>query len=86
MLMRILTDNPGPTFTRNIDQKFVDTVRHLLKHNKNYDVNKSLMETLEDFENTKMDDENLALLVSMWKKEKNKSYQAYGVCFSCHLQ
>lgn len=31
MLMRILADNPGATFTRNFDQKFVDTVKKLLR-------------------------------------------------------
>ncbi|TGO47947.1 hypothetical protein BCON_0257g00090 [Botryotinia convoluta] len=31
MLIRILTDNPGMTFTRNIDAKFVQTVKELLR-------------------------------------------------------
>lgn len=79
MLMRILTDNPGATFTRNIDQKFVDTVRSLLRDTKDPSVRQILMETLDDFEHTKIDDENLALIVSMWKKEKDKAFQTHGV-------
>ncbi|KAF4469006.1 hypothetical protein FALBO_4103 [Fusarium albosuccineum] len=78
MLMRILTDNPGSTFTRNIDQKFVDTARQLLKGGRDPSVRQILMETLDDFERTKVDDENLALIVSMWKKEKEKAYKDFG--------
>ncbi|KAH7158242.1 hypothetical protein B0J13DRAFT_618268 [Dactylonectria estremocensis] len=79
MLMRILTDNPGATFTRNFDQKFVDTTRQLLKGARDPSVRQILMETLDDFEHTKMDDENLALLVSMWKKEKEKAFKDHPV-------
>lgn len=78
MLMRILTDNPGATFTRNIDQKFVDTTRMLLRNCKDRSVRQLLMETLDDFEHTKLDDENLTLIVSMWKEEKQKAYQAHN--------
>ncbi|KAF5004720.1 hypothetical protein FDECE_8801 [Fusarium decemcellulare] len=78
MLMRILTDNPGSTFTRNVDQKFVDTARQLLKGVRDPSVRQILMETLDDFERTKADDENLALIVSMWKKEKEKAYKDFG--------
>lgn len=31
MLVRILSDNPGPTFTRCFDQSFVKTVKELLR-------------------------------------------------------
>ncbi|KAM5347126.1 hypothetical protein ACJ41O_010131 [Fusarium nematophilum] len=78
MLMRILTDNPGSTFTRNFDQKFVDNTRRLLKSVRDPSVRQILMETLDDFEHTKMDNENLTLLVTMWKKEKEKAYQDFG--------
>lgn len=80
MLLRILTDNPGETFTRNIDQKFVDTIKQTLKTARDGSVRQILMETLDDFENTKMDDENLVLIVSMWKKEKEKAFKDHGVC------
>jgi hypothetical protein len=79
MLMRILTDNPGATFTRNFDQKFVDTARQLLKASRDPSVRQILMETLDDLEHTKMDDENLTLIISMWKKEKEKAL-SQGVC------
>ncbi|KAL2209308.1 GAT-like domain-containing protein [Sarocladium strictum] len=78
MLMRILTDNPGETFTRNIDQKFVDTAQALLKNGRDASVRQILMETMDDFENTKLDDQNLMLIVSMWKKEKEEAYKKFG--------
>ncbi|KAK0390690.1 hypothetical protein NLU13_0193 [Sarocladium strictum] len=78
MLMRILTDNPGETFTRNMDQKFVDTAQALLKHGKDSSVRQILMETMDDFESTKMDDQNLTLIVSMWRKEKEDAYKKFG--------
>ncbi|KAM0307320.1 hypothetical protein HYE67_001023 [Fusarium culmorum] len=78
MLLRILTDNPGPTFTRNLDQKFVDTVRSLLKHLRDPSVRQIVMETLDDFQHSKTYDENLTLLISMWQKEKEEAYKNYG--------
>lgn len=75
MLLRILADNPGETFTRNLDQKFVDTMKQLLKGVRDHSVRQILMETLDDFENTKQHDGNLALAVSMWKKEKEKAWK-----------
>ncbi|SPO03817.1 uncharacterized protein DNG_06500 [Cephalotrichum gorgonifer] len=73
MLVRILTDNPGPTFTRNLDKKFVDTVKELLKHGRDRSVLNLLMETLDTFEFTKSWDEGLTPLIEMWKKEKLKN-------------
>lgn len=79
MLVRILTDNPGETFTRNLDDKFVDTIRAMLKNVKDLSVWQILMETLDDFEFTKMHDQNLAPLVLMWKKEKEAAIKKHGV-------
>ena len=79
MLIRILADNPGATFTRNMDKKFVDTTKELLRSGKDGNVRQMLMETLDAFENTKGYDENLQLLIEMWKKEKEKAYKVYGV-------
>lgn len=79
MLIRILTDNPGPSFTRNLDKKFVDTTKELLRTGRDGSVRHMLMETLDSFENTKANDEGLALVIEMWKKEKEKAYRAYGV-------
>ena len=78
MLMRILADNPGQTFTRNIDQKFVDTAKELLKTGRDLSVRQMLMETLDSFAATKAYDEGLSLINEMWKKEKEKAYKAYG--------
>ncbi|KAL3956607.1 hypothetical protein ACCO45_009453 [Purpureocillium lilacinum] len=78
MLVRILTDNPGQTFTRNLDDKFVDTTKALLKNARDRSVRQILMETLDDFEHTKMYDEGLAPLIQMWKKEKDKALKEHG--------
>jgi hypothetical protein len=82
MLLRILTDNPGSTFTRNLDQKFVDTVRGLLKALRDPNVRQILMETLDDFQHTKAYDENLTLLLTMWQGEKEEALSKSGVCLS----
>ncbi|KAF6840688.1 GAT domain-containing protein [Colletotrichum plurivorum] len=77
MLIRILTDNPGPTFTRNMDKKFADTVKELFRSTRDPSVKQMIMETLDTFEMTKFDDQGLGELISMWKKEKERSYK-YG--------
>jgi hypothetical protein len=79
MILRILCDNPGPSFTRSFDQDFVDTVRKLLGSGKDSKVQRMLMEILDDFEFTRMDDGNLVLLIEMWKKEKAAAYTRFGV-------
>ncbi|KAL2198800.1 hypothetical protein P885DRAFT_76403 [Corynascus similis CBS 632.67] len=78
MLLRILADNPGPGFTRFLDKKFVDTTKELLKSGRDLSVRQILMETLDSFETSKSADEGLALIIEMWKKEKEKAYRAYG--------
>ena len=72
MLMRILADNPGKSFTRNIDAKFVTTVKELLREGRDISVQQILRETLEFFERSKANDETLAALREMWQKEKAK--------------
>ena len=72
MLVRILADNPGKTFTRNLDQKFVTTVKELLRDGRDMSVQQILRETLDSFETQKADDETLAPIREMWKKEKTK--------------
>jgi hypothetical protein len=83
MLARILADNPGPGFTKFIDKKFADTAKELLRSGRDASVRQILMETLDAFETTKSNDENLVLITQMWKKEKEKAYKAYGV--SAHI-
>lgn len=72
MLMRILSDNPGPTFTKNIDKKFVETIKSLVRFGTDPSVQQILRETLDNFERDKAADTNLAPLLEMWKKEKVK--------------
>ncbi|EGO51828.1 hypothetical protein NEUTE1DRAFT_70910, partial [Neurospora tetrasperma FGSC 2508] len=78
MLIRILADNPAATFTRNMDKKFADTTKELLRSGKDGNVRQLLMETLDAFENTKGYDENLQFLIEMWRREKEKAYRVYG--------
>lgn len=72
MLVRILADNPGKSFTKNLDTKFVATVKDLLRDGRDMSVQQILRETLENFETQKSDDETLAPLREMWKKEKQR--------------
>ncbi|KAL3472012.1 hypothetical protein BJX99DRAFT_13335 [Aspergillus californicus] len=78
MLMRILIDNPGPTFARNLDAKFVATVKDMLRQGKDIGVQQFLRETLEALEIQRAWDEDLKPLVEMWKKEKSKMDKAFN--------
>jgi len=78
MLVRILSDNPGPTFTRNLDKKFADTVKELLRLGRDPSVKQILIETLDNFQREKKSDENLAPLIQMWEKEQAKMEKTYG--------
>jgi hypothetical protein len=79
MLIRILADNPGKTFTRNIDTKFVQTIKELLRVGRDPSVKQILMETLDTFQKDKADDEGLAQLLEMWKKEHERMVKIH-VC------
>jgi len=70
MLVRILSDNPGPGFTNNIDEKFRLTIKSLLRLSRDPSVQQILRETLNSMEVEKAQDENLRPLLSMWRKEK----------------
>ncbi|KAI1187832.1 hypothetical protein F5B17DRAFT_398191 [Nemania serpens] len=76
MLARILADNPGPTFTRNLDQEFAKTTKDLLRNGRGDRVRHMLMEMLTSFEETKFYDEGLTPLIEMWKKEKEKALKS----------
>jgi hypothetical protein len=78
MLVRILSDNPGPTFTKNLDKKFTDTVKELLRMGRDPSVKQILIETLDNFQKEKKHDGNLAVLIQMWEKEQAKMEKAYG--------
>lgn len=73
MLIRILTDNPGATFTRNIDAKFTSTVKELLRQGRDPSVQQILRETLFALDREKAYDTNLAQLFAMWRKEQGSS-------------
>lgn len=83
MLVRILADNPGPSFTRNLDGKFADTVKDLLRNGYDLNVKQMLMEMLDAFEHQKGWDEGLAPLIALWRRDKDKAYKAYGVRLYC---
>lgn len=70
MLIRILADNPGASFTKNLDKPFADTVKHLLRNGHDPSVSQLIHETLNSLERDKAADANLAILFAMWRKEK----------------
>ena len=78
MLVRILADNPGKNFTKNIDAKFITTVKELLKEGRDMSVQQILRESLDSFETQKKDDENLRPLREMWTKYKQKTEKQGG--------
>lgn len=74
MLLRILSENPGPSFTKNIDSKFVNTVANLLRTGKDPSVQQITRETLDAFEAERYDDPGLKKLLEMWRM--NKGFRA----------
>lgn len=70
MLIRILADNPGQSFTKNLDKQFSDTVKHLLRNGQDPSVAQILRETLDALDRDKAYDTNLSALFAMWRKEK----------------
>lgn len=72
VLMRILIDNPGHTFSRNLDAKFASAVKDLLRQGQDIDVQQFLRETMEWMETERSWDEDLATMLQMWKKEKDR--------------
>lgn len=78
MLVRILADNPGPTFTRNLDAKFVSTFKDLLRHSQDPSLHQIARETLDALATEKQGDESLTPLRDMWLKEKERMSRAYS--------
>jgi len=78
MLVRILSDNPGKTFTKNLDSRFVTTTKELLRDGRDMSVQQILRETLDNFETEKKNDENLAPMREMWTKYKKKMEKSGG--------
>ena len=79
MLMRILTDNPGPRFTQNFDKSFVSTIKSLLKESQDSSVQQIIRETLDYFEAEKLTtNDTLGPLIEMWRKEKGSGARMYS--------
>lgn len=78
MLVRILSDNPGKTFTKNLDSKFIATTKELLRDGRDMSVQQILRETLDNFETDKKNDENLAPMREMWTTYKQKMEKRGG--------
>lgn len=70
MLIRILADNPGPSFTRNIDSKFVSAVKEVVKNGRDPSVQQMMRETLDALEAEKSHDNGLYDLLAMWRHVK----------------
>jgi hypothetical protein len=70
MLIRILADNPGQSFTKNLDKQFADTAKHLLRNGQDPSVSQILRESLDSMEREKAYDTNLNILFAMWRKER----------------
>ncbi|KAF2485741.1 hypothetical protein BDY17DRAFT_110877 [Neohortaea acidophila] len=70
MLIRILTDNPGPSFSRNFDKTFVETIKEVLRNCKDGSTQQILRETLDSLEANKSYQEGMEGLIQMWRKEK----------------
>lgn len=84
MLLRILADNPGPIFTRNVDKAFVTTIKSLWRDGRDQSVRQLLQETLEHFDVAKATDPGLDPLREFWKKEKEQ-ISKYFVCWNMPL-
>ncbi|KAK6353056.1 hypothetical protein TWF696_005047 [Orbilia brochopaga] len=76
MLFRILADNPGAQFTRNIDAKFVGVVKDLYRSTRDPSVRQLLVENMEHC--LKKEDAGLQLLKEWYLKEKESAIRAYG--------
>jgi len=66
-------DHPGKTFTKNLDQRFADKVKDLFKNGRDPGVMQLLAETLDYFDTTKGEDEELQYLRAVWQKQKASS-------------
>ena len=73
MLIRILCDNPGPSFTKNFDKSFVSTVKELLRNCKDGSTQQILRETLDQLEANKSLQDGMEAIITMWRKEKGNS-------------
>jgi hypothetical protein len=85
MLIRILVDHPGASFTRNFDAKFVNTIKTFLREGRDVNAQAMLRETLHAFEVQRQWDESLKELLAMWRRENERSKKSGTQKFVCHL-
>ncbi|QIW96532.1 hypothetical protein AMS68_002050 [Peltaster fructicola] len=71
MLVRILSDHPGESFTRNFDDKFVKSIKAILRGGRDPSVQQLLRETLDNLASKPSADPGLQALVAMWNREKS---------------
>lgn len=71
MLIKILADNPGPSFTKNMNEKFVEAVKSVLRQSRDPSVQQIMRETLQSFDTANKKDTNLQSLLGMWHKERS---------------
>lgn len=72
MLVRILSENPGTSFTKNFEDKFVKSTKSLLREGRDGSVQQILRETLDALEANRPMDPGVQNLVAMWRREKGK--------------
>ncbi|KAI2790917.1 hypothetical protein POX_c03768 [Penicillium oxalicum] len=77
MLMRILGDNPGHSFTRHFDAKFCSAIKDVLRSGRDLHVRHYLCEYLAYLEATRYQDDDLQLLLQVWAKKKAKAPRAF---------
>jgi hypothetical protein len=77
MLMRILADNPGHSFTRHFDAKFCTTIKELLRNGRDWHVQHYLRQYLAQLETNRHWDDDLQLLLQTWAKEKAKGGRSF---------
>ncbi|KZF19724.1 hypothetical protein L228DRAFT_39554 [Xylona heveae TC161] len=70
MLIRILSENPGPAFARGFDSKFQQAIQWTLRHCKHTSVHQFLCEVLDYLESRYGQDETFRPIIELWRKEK----------------
>lgn len=72
MIMRILGENPGHSFTRHLDSKFAVIIKDLLRSGQDWHVQQYLRQYLDTLEANQHNDQDFQPLLQMWAKEKTK--------------
>ncbi|RPA83052.1 hypothetical protein BJ508DRAFT_413715 [Ascobolus immersus RN42] len=76
MLLRILSDNPGAIFTRNLEaSKFLASVKKLWEDGQDPSVRQIFWETMDYLQENKSGMEGLTSIIEWWKHEKLQATQ-----------